>query len=209
VADVLGPAARAAVAASLGSDCPFFLAGGWALVEGRGERVTPLPAPRGEAPGVVLVTPTVAVSTPEVFARYAAGRRPEGGATLASSRYLAAELAAGLSLARFLERAGVMAIANDLVPATTELLPALLPARRALARLLERPVGQSGSGPTLWALSPSKRDALGDAAIVRAALADGALSLPGERPPFVAAAAIVGVPAEVASSTHPSAGPPA
>ena len=36
----LDPAARHALAASLGSDVPFFLAGGPALVEGRGERVT-------------------------------------------------------------------------------------------------------------------------------------------------------------------------
>ena len=201
--DVVGPEARAAVAASLGSDCPFFLAGGWALVEGRGEQVTALPAPRGAEPGVVLVTPAVGISTPAVFERYAAGVRPEGGAALASSRYLAGELQAGLSTGRFMERAGVLAVANDLVPATADLLPALVRARRALSRLLERPVGQSGSGPTLWALSPSKVDALGDAAIVRAALADGLLELPGEGPPFVAATALVGVPATTTSTVHP------
>jgi len=192
VEDLLDPDARTAIAASLGSDCPFFLAGGWAAVEGRGERVRPLPPPRGEAPGVVLVTPSVAVSTPAVFGRYAAGVRPPGGAALASSTHLAGELQAGLSAARLLERAGLLAVANDLAPATADLVPGMVPARRALSRLLERPVGQSGSGPTLWALSSSKADALGDAAIVRAALADGLLSLPGERPPFVAAAALVG-----------------
>jgi 4-diphosphocytidyl-2-C-methyl-D-erythritol kinase len=208
-ADVLGPAARAAVAASLGSDCPFFLAGGWALVEGRGERVTPLPAPRGEAPGVVLVTPAVGISTPVVFERYAAGTQLEGAATLASSRYLAGELQVGLSAARFMERAGILAVANDLAPATADLVPALVGARRALSRLLERPVGQSGSGPTLWALSPSRADAAGDAAVVRAALADGILSFPGDRPPFVAAAALVGAQAPTTSTSHPHAGPPA
>ncbi len=201
--DVLGPDQRVDLAAALGSDCPFFLAGGWALVEGRGERVTPLPAPRGEAPGVVLVTPAVPVPTPAVFAAYAGGRRPEGGATLASSRYLAAELAAGLSAARFLERAGVIAVANDLLPAATALVPGLVAARRALARILDRPVGQSGSGPTLFALSPSLADARGDAAIIRAAFADGLLPLPGERPPFVAAATLVGVSAEAATVAHP------
>ncbi len=199
VADLLDADARAAVAASLGSDCPFFLAGGWAAVEGRGELVRPLPPPRGEAPGVVLVTPSVAISTSAVFERYAAGIRPSGGAALASSTHLAVELRAGLSTARLLERAGALAFANDLAPAAADLVPALVPARRALARLLERPVGQSGSGPTLWALSPSKADALGDAAIVRAALADGLLSLPGEAPAFVAAAALVGGPPTVPS----------
>ncbi len=47
--------ALATAAAAVGSDEPFFLAGGTALVEGRGERVTPLP----DLPphGVVLFTP--------------------------------------------------------------------------------------------------------------------------------------------------------
>ena len=36
------PSERSRLAASIGSDVPFFLAGGPALVEGRGERVTPL-----------------------------------------------------------------------------------------------------------------------------------------------------------------------
>ncbi len=199
VGDVLGPEARAAVAASLGSDCPFFLAGGWAAVEGRGEQVRPLPPPRGEALGVVLVTPSVAVPTPAVFERYAAGVRPAGGAALASSTHLAGELLAGLSSVRFLERAGALAFANDLAPATADLVPGLVPARRALSRLLERPVGQSGSGPTLWALSPSKADAHGDAVIIRAALADGLLTFPGDGPPFVAAAALAGGPVTMPS----------
>ena len=199
VGDLLDAEARAAVARSLGSDCPFFLAGGWAAVEGRGERVRPLPPPRGEAPGIVLVTPSLTVATTAVFERYAAGIRQPGGAALASSTHLAGELQAGLSTARLLERAGLLAVANDLAAATADLVPALVAARRALSRLLERPVGQSGSGPTLWALSPSKADALGDAAIVRAALADGLLALPGEGSAFVAAAALVGKPATMPS----------
>jgi len=190
VADVVDGSARAAAAGALGSDCPFFLAGGWALVEGRGERVTPLPGPRGAAPGIVLVTPAVVVPTPAVFARFAAGIRPPGGAALASSSHLAGELQAGISTSRFLDRAGVLATANDLVPATSDLVPALVAFRRALARLLGRPVGQSGSGPTLWALAPSAAESERDAATVRAALADGLLAAPGDGPPFVAAAAL-------------------
>ena len=147
----------------------------------------------------MLVTPSLTVATTAVFERYAAGIRQPGGAALASSTHLAGELQAGLSTARLLERAGLLAVANDLAAATADLVPALVAARRALSRLLERPVGQSGSGPTLWALSPSKADALGDAAIVRAALADGLLALPGEGSAFVAAAALVGKPATMPS----------
>ncbi len=207
-ADVLGPASRVSLAASLGSDCPFFLAGGWAVVEGRGERVAPVPAPRGEAPGVLLVAPAVAVSTPAAFARHAAGVRRAGGATIATSRYLAGELQAGLATARLLERAGVLSVANDLAAATADLVPDLVRARRALSRLLERPVGQSGSGPTMWVLCSSRAAAMGDAAIVRAALADGLLTLPGAGRPFVAAAALVGIQAATIGSAHPAATPP-
>lgn len=188
----LSPAARLAAAAALGSDCPFFLAGGWALVEGRGERVERLPAPRGELPGIVVVTPGVPLSTAAVFARHAAGVQPPPGAALATSAHLAAELRAGLTSARFLDRAGLLAVANDLLPAAAEIVPALVPLRRALGRLLGRPIGLSGSGPTLWALYPSRAEAEAGAAAVRRELTEGGLAAPGERPCFVAAATLAG-----------------
>ena len=47
----------ATLAAKLGSDVPFFLHGGTALMEGRGEKITPLPAlPRHY---IVLVNPAI------------------------------------------------------------------------------------------------------------------------------------------------------
>jgi 4-diphosphocytidyl-2-C-methyl-D-erythritol kinase len=199
VPDLLDAGTRRAVAASLGSDCPFFVEGGWAAVEGRGEHVRPVPPPRGGSLGVVLVTPAVPVPTRAAFERYAAGVRPDGAAALAASTHVVAELRAGLSTSLFLERAGVLAFANDLVPAAADLVPDLTGARRALSRLLDRPVGQSGSGPTLWALSASKADAVGDTAVIHAALADGSITFPGDRPPFVAAAALVGIPSSVRS----------
>jgi hypothetical protein len=118
--------------------------------------------------------------------------RAPGGAALASSGHLAGELQAGLATARLLDRAGIMAAANDLIPATADLVPSLAAFRRALARLLGRPVGQSGSGPTLWALAPSPAEARELAAAVLAALAEGSLVAPGDREPFVGAAALAG-----------------
>jgi len=187
VAGALDPVTRLAVAASLGSDVPFFLAGGWALVEGRGERVTRLPGVRGPVPWVLLVTPAVSASTHAVFAAYAAGARPPAGASLATSSHLAGELARGLAADRLLDWAGVLAAANDLAPATATLLPAIARLRRGLGRLLARPVGQSGSGPTLWLLYPSESAAAAAAEAVRRALAGGSLAAPGDRPPFVVA----------------------
>jgi 4-diphosphocytidyl-2-C-methyl-D-erythritol kinase len=178
---------RSAIAASLGSDVPFFLAGSVALVEGRGELVTPLRSPAGGGPGVLLVTPPVAVPTPAVFAAFAEGRRPETlGAARATSEHLAAELARGLTSAALLDRSGILAAANDLIPATASVAPGLVPFRRALFRLLGRPVGQSGSGPSLWALYPSVVAAKEAAGIVGAAVAAGDLEAPGGSPLVVA-----------------------
>ena len=180
-----------AVAARLGSDVPFFLAGGPALVEGRGETVAPLPGLHG-APGVVLVTPRIAVSTPDVFAAFDAIRHQGDGAVRMSSAHLAEEMRAGLTAANLVARAGVLASANDLLPATALVVPTLVPFKRALSRLLARPIGLSGSGPTLWALYPSEAEATVAAEAIREAIRDGTLIPPGDGEPFVTATTIVG-----------------
>ena len=181
--------ARLVVATGLGSDVPFFAATGPALVEGRGERVTSLTGLRG-APGILLVTPAVPVSTPDVFAAFAAIRGTGDGSVRSSSVHLASELGSGLSAADLAARAGVMAAANDLLPAVALVMPELVPFRRALTRLLHRPIGLSGSGPTLWAIYPSLTDAADAAATVTEAIADRSLVAPGDAAPFVTATTI-------------------
>lgn len=176
------------IALTLGSDVPFFRARGAALVEGRGEQVTPLPWLRagGEEPGVLLVTPAVPLATPAVFAAHAAGFRAPGAARQASE-HLAAELREGrLAAHDLLVRAAVLAGANDLAPAADAVEPSLVPFRRALLRVLRRPVGLSGSGPTHWALYPSV--AMAEAAADQlATVAGDGLPLPGGAPPTIAA----------------------
>lgn len=186
----LEPGARLHLAARIGSDVPFFLAGGLALVEGRGEQVARLDGLHGN-PGVLLVTPPVAVPTPDVFAAFDAIRSHGDGATRMTSMHLAEELRAKLSTADLVARAGAMTVANDLLPATAMVVPALVPFRRGLSRLLGRPVGLSGSGPTLWTLYASDVEAADAAETVRTALLEGRLAAPGDAPPFVAATTIV------------------
>jgi 4-diphosphocytidyl-2-C-methyl-D-erythritol kinase len=193
----LGPEARHRLAAELGSDVPFFLAGGPALVEGRGERISALPWLRDadgthDRPGLLLVTPSCGISTPAAFRAWDEGARIAGGAARMASLHLAEELRNGrLRVADLLVRASVLAAANDLAPATMVVEPGLAPFRRALLRLLARPVGISGSGPTHWALYPSHAEAAAAAAIVRGAIAAGSLPAPGPHEPFVAAARIL------------------
>ena len=191
-----GDEVRHRVFAELGSDVPFFLAGGPALVEGRGERVTPLAWLRdaGEAndrPGLLLVAPGLGISTPTVFSAWDAGARVAGGAARLASIHLADELRTGLRVADLVARASVLAVANDLAPAAHVVEPGLVPFKRALVRLLGRPVGLSGSGPTHWAIYASHAEASAAAERVRAALVEGDLPAPGGREPFVAATRIV------------------
>ncbi len=191
---------RATLAARVGSDVPFFLAGGPALIEGRGERVTPLAHLRGPAPGVLLVTPAVPAPTPDVFAAYdegGAGAAADPRSTRLTSEHLATELRAGLMAASLVARAGVLASANDLLPAAASVVPGIVQLRRALARHLARPVGLSGSGPSLWVLYPSAAAAVAAAVTLRAGVADGSIVAPGGAPPSIIATTIAGqAPAE-------------
>jgi 4-diphosphocytidyl-2-C-methyl-D-erythritol kinase len=189
--------ARLRAAAAVGSDVPFFFAGGPALIEGRGEKVTPLAGIQGEPPGVLLVTPAIGSSTKAAFAVFDADPAAAPGfrgSTRLSSEHLAQELGptyAPMDAPALASRAGIFAVSNDLAKAADIVVPGLRDLRRALTRLLGVAVGLSGSGPTLWALYPSLDGAEAAAAKVRGELATGTLDAPGSAPPFVAATTIV------------------
>jgi 4-diphosphocytidyl-2-C-methyl-D-erythritol kinase len=90
-------------AARLGADVPFCLVGGRALVEGIGERVTPM---RDRPQRFVLLVPPVAVDTATVYRAYdrldPAERQVGGGA----NDLLAAALSVEPELARWRDRLG-------------------------------------------------------------------------------------------------------
>jgi hypothetical protein len=134
----------------------------------------------------------VAVSTREVFQAFSRGARPiHAEAAQEVSERLAADMASGLRGVALLERAAELASSNDLLHATVAVVPTLLPFRRALARLLALPVGQSGSGPTCWTLYPSLTAARKAARVVEEALLAGMLPEIGHGLPFVAATTIL------------------
>lgn len=188
---------RSRIAIRLGSDVPFFLAASAAVVTGRGEHVDPLPPLRGRDVGVLLVTPDVGVATAGVFAAFdsdpAAAPR-DHGSTRASSEHLASEWRGGLRAEALVARAGVLATANDLAAAADIVLPGLRSLRRALVRGLRRPVGLSGSGPTLWVLYASGAEAADAAEVIRAGIDDGTIVPPGAGRASVVATTIAAVP---------------
>ncbi len=159
----LHPAQRLEVALRLGADVPFFVSGyGAALVEGIGERLLPLRAPRPPI-GLVLITPLQRLSTADVFAELdrQPSRNTYTGDRVTETADLLREDVDGMSLAA---AATMLRDTNDLWPAASRLSPDLAAARDAAARTLGRAVLLTGSGPTLFAVYPS------EAAATRAAI---------------------------------------
>lgn len=146
------PAALEALAAELGSDMPYCLAGGTQLCFGRGERLEPLPAASGLAV-LLLKHPDTSVSTP-----WAYGRCRE----LREDFYLHSEQEFEQRRQALREGPLVRALAGggDLPPLRNDLQAVVEPEVSsvgeglALLRSLHTPlaVAMSGSGPSLFAL---------------------------------------------------------
>jgi 4-diphosphocytidyl-2-C-methyl-D-erythritol kinase len=157
----LAPAARLELAHRLGSDVPFFVADApAALVEGRGQHVTPLPAVAGGA-GLLLALSPVRVQTGPAYARHdelAAG----GSSSAASSltRDLAQAFRDGLDGAALAGWAGRLREANDLWPAACSLAPSIGRLRAALEDCTGRAWLLTGSGSALFAIYASDQAAL-------------------------------------------------
>jgi 4-diphosphocytidyl-2-C-methyl-D-erythritol kinase len=130
-----------AMAASLGSDVPFFLSGGLALCEGRGERVTSLaPYWPAQMRWLLLLKPAIGVSTASVFRQLPTSDYTDGTHTQAVCAALnTGQNPAWEHLHNSLERSVL-----DQYPPVAQTRKALLDAGAPLVRL-------SGSGPTLFA----------------------------------------------------------
>lgn len=149
----LDPSRLHAIAASLGSDVPFFLGGPAARCSGRGETIEAVDPP---APlRVLLLKPSFAVATPDAYRRWSGSRELPG------VRYAAQE-AAGLNLVNDLERP-VFAKHRFLA----ELKTWLLARDETAAALL------CGSGSTMFAVLREGTDAAGLAKAARDELDPG------------------------------------
>jgi 4-diphosphocytidyl-2-C-methyl-D-erythritol kinase len=146
------PAGLEALAAELGSDMPYCLAGGTQLCFGRGERLEPLPAANGLAV-LLLKHPDASVSTP-----WAYGRCRE----LREDFYLHSEqefeqrrqALRGGPLVRALAGGDAMPPLRNDLQAVVEPEVSSVGEGLALLRSLHTPlaVAMSGSGPSLFAL---------------------------------------------------------
>ncbi len=129
------------MAASLGSDVPFFLTGGLALCEGRGERVTPLASHwPASMRWLVLVKPPISISTAAVFQNLPVGDYSDGS----HSRAVCAALETS-------HEPYPQDLHNALERSVLEQYPAVARARSDLLAAGAPLVRLSGSGPTLFA----------------------------------------------------------
>ncbi|GHO45116.1 4-(cytidine 5'-diphospho)-2-C-methyl-D-erythritol kinase [Ktedonospora formicarum] len=129
------------IAASLGSDVPFFLVGGLALCEGRGERITPLaPSWPQSMRWLLLLKPAISVSTAHVFRHLS----PEDYSDGTSSRVVRSALEEGIELR-------LDTLHNSLQRGVLERYPEVAQAREAMLQVGASHVFLSGSGPTLFA----------------------------------------------------------
>lgn len=122
------------VAARVGADVAYLLTGGTAVMEGYGERVTPLVALEGFAVGVAV--PPFELATPDVYRRWDSMGGPVG------------EELGGRDLPPPLR--GLGELRNDLTPAAVSLRPDLIDWMADLGRRWERPILMSGSGPACF-----------------------------------------------------------
>jgi 4-diphosphocytidyl-2-C-methyl-D-erythritol kinase len=136
----LDPDALRSIAASLGSDIPFCLQGGWAFATGRGEQLEALPLP--PRLHFVLANPGFEVSTKWAYSKVQQFN--------ISHRNLSAEAFAAV---RKRDWAALESVAvNDLEKVTEARHPEVQALKRRLLDLGAVISRMSGSGPTVWGL---------------------------------------------------------
>lgn len=154
-AEVFGRSVDDAVAAApgLGSDVPFCLSGGCAVVEGVGEIVSYHPTPSDYA--LAVVVPPFELATPGVYSTWDRMDGPSGPEIRA--RYLPVSVRDHAPLV------------NDLTPAAILLMPELGDWISDLRSSWGTAVAMSGSGPSLFAFFGSLGEARDAARVVSGA----------------------------------------
>jgi 4-diphosphocytidyl-2-C-methyl-D-erythritol kinase len=145
----LGRAELVRLAARLGSDVPFFLTGGAALVRGRGELVRPLPSPARFWLALACPLCPLPNKTRALYEALGPGDLGDGARTLVFAHHLrAGGSPAGEQLPNAFDRP-----ADAVYPDFADL-------RCRLARAAGAPLRLTGAGPSLFALFATRPEAV-------------------------------------------------
>lgn len=146
------------LALRLGSDVPFFIHGGTALVSGRGERLKKLP-PLREV-GILLVCPTFSVSTPWAYAKLDQFRQvlSDNGKNAAVPGEVA-EAEGSKTAALLSSPLETWPFKNDFSPMLYKEFPEYAALEKAFRALGAGFVSISGSGSSMYGLFESRAEA--------------------------------------------------
>ena len=152
----------AAYAGLIGSDVPFFMHNlSFALGGGRGEIIKPLPSLRKTRFWHVLVVPPVKVLTPYIYQQWDAR---EGLCKKKKARRLTKRGFDVKILSLELKKRDFAGISenlhNSLEPVTSELYPVVRLVKKRLFELGIKPVLMSGSGPAVFGIVSSRKEAV-------------------------------------------------
>lgn len=173
------PKDRLHIAAELGSDVPFFLTGGTALVTGRGEHVAPLPSiiPTW----FVVVFPHLRTPIPRKTARLFAALTPDDLGDGEVIHQQLSRIMAGQPLDPDL-------LGNTFSRPLLDLAPELSGLRETVATVTGLTVALSGAGPTQYVVEPDPERAESIAAQLHDRLGAGAIVFvcaPWDGPPAI------------------------
>ena len=138
------------LAARLGSDVPFFVSGGAAVLSGRGEQLTPVQPVVGQWLTLAVLPHSLANKTATLYAALAPGDFTDGQTTFDA----AGRIAEGVPL-------GELRLYNVFGRIARRAFPGLEAGWREAELACGRPFHLSGAGPALFALATSRAEAHG------------------------------------------------
>ena len=136
----------ASVAAELGSDVPFLLAGGTALGTGRGDEITPLTPLPGLEMLLVVPTESIEAKTPTMYRALRPGDFSDGATTRAIAGELAGRTLTSADCCNAFERAA------------REIFPGLADVWDRVAEVTQHPLRLSGAGPAFYCTPSSESE---------------------------------------------------
>lgn len=158
VAPAIELSEQMALSARLGADVPFCLLGGTALARGTGTVLTPI---RSSLKGwIVLVTPDIEVSTPEMYAAFDEGLRRGHRPQRPDIQMLRSALSHPEHTGIDAEMQGYREMGNVFEPIVSERYPEIREIKRRLLAQGAQVAMMSGSGPTVFGFFEAYETAL-------------------------------------------------
>lgn len=150
----------ARLGAHIGSDVPFFIyACPFALGQAKGDKIKPLQELKRLRLWQIVIVPRFSVSTPLIYKKWDTWKEKKGQAKMLTRPKYSANIT--LSALRKNDLSGLRKVLfNSLEPITTLLYPEVARIKAKLSKLGAPTILMSGSGPAVFALVSSRKEAV-------------------------------------------------